>query len=122
MTNLDVPIVLFTDSKCLFDTITKMSTVSEKRLMIDISALRQSYARGEVFNIGHISSHYNLADPLTKRMKSKLMDEVILCGRLRHPVNQWILHRKGSWKKKGTTKNVTPQQLCERKKGECKNA
>ncbi len=37
-----VSTVLFTDSKCLFDTITKLSTVAEKRLLIDIAAIREN--------------------------------------------------------------------------------
>ena len=55
-----------TDSKSIFDTITKLSRVAEKRLIIDISALRQSYSSSEITNIGHVLSEFNLADALTK--------------------------------------------------------
>ena len=92
ITGQEVPIIMFTDSKCLFDTITKLTSISEKRLLIDVAALRQSYVNGELFNIGHISSTYNLADPLTKRTNSKLLDEVMQNGVLEHPVNQCIVH------------------------------
>ncbi len=34
--------VLFTDSKCPFDTITKLSTVAEKRFLIDIASIRET--------------------------------------------------------------------------------
>eukprot|EP00171_Calliarthron_tuberculosum_P023237 IDg23237t1 len=68
-----IPIFLFTDSKSIFDTITKLSSVSEKRLLIDISSLRQSYSSGEISNIGHILSEFNPADPLTKKMNSPLL-------------------------------------------------
>ena len=114
MTGIDVPTVLFTDSRCLFDRIKRMSNISEKLLLIYISALRQCYARGELSNIGHISSQYNLADPLTKRTKSKLMEDVMTQGRLRHPVNQCIIHRKGTW----NTRDVPQKQLGERENGE----
>ena len=46
-----IPIYLHTDSKSIFDMVMKLSNVSEKRLMIDISSLRQSYNSGEIENI-----------------------------------------------------------------------
>ncbi len=58
-----IPIHLITEPKSIFDTITKLSSVSEKRLLIDIAALRQAYTSGEIENIGHISSAHNVADP-----------------------------------------------------------
>ncbi len=87
-----VPVLLFTDSRSIFDTITKLSTVSEKRLLIDIACLRQAYAQGDIDNLGHVSSEYNLADPLTKKMHSKLLSTLLDTGKLEHPVNQWIVH------------------------------
>ncbi len=41
-----VSTVVFTDSKCLFDTITKLST--EKRHLIDIAAIRENYSNGDL--------------------------------------------------------------------------
>ena len=112
----EVPIVMFTDSKCLFDTITKLSKMTEKRLLIDIAALRESYVKGELFNVGHISSEYNLADPLTKKTKSDLLTEVMTCGTVSHPVNQWIIHRERE--ELLNRKDVAPVK---RKTGGCNN-
>lgn len=53
-----IPALLYTDSKSLFDTITKLSTVCEKRSLIDIAALREAYISGEQCNVAHISSQY----------------------------------------------------------------
>ena len=83
---------MFTDSKCLFDSMTRLTSATEKRLLIDIAALRQSYTRGELFNLGHVSSNYNLADPLTKKTRSTLLETAMMEGKLTHPVNQWIIH------------------------------
>ncbi len=55
-------IYLITDAKLIFDKITEHSGMNEKRLMIDITALRQSYPSGEITNFGHVSPEFNLAD------------------------------------------------------------
>ena len=89
------PVYLLTDSKSIFDTITKLTGVSEKRLMIDIAALRQSYSRGEITNIGHVLTANNLADPLTKKTQSKVLEKLMKTGKLDHEVNLWIIHGKG---------------------------
>ena len=115
-----VPIIMFKDSKYLFDTITRLTKISEKRLLIDVAALTQSYVNGELFKIGHVSSFYNLADPLTKKANSKLLEEVMLKGMLPHPVNQWLLHHDSEHsvlvKEKGphvmSESNKTPSVKC----------
>lgn len=61
-----VQIVLFTDSKCMFDTITKLSTISEERMIIDIASIRESYTNVDFTNFSQIASKNNLADVLTK--------------------------------------------------------
>jgi len=48
---LDLPtilIVVYTDSYSLYECLVKLSTIKEKRLMIDIMAIRQSYERREL--------------------------------------------------------------------------
>ena len=64
--NRKVKTVLLTDSKCLFDTINKLTTVAEKRLLIDIASIRESYSNGDLSNVAHASSAHNLANSLTK--------------------------------------------------------
>ena len=47
----DTPIVVCTDSFSLYECMVKLGTTKEKRLMIDIMALRQSYERRELSKI-----------------------------------------------------------------------
>jgi hypothetical protein len=61
-----VPLAILTDSKCLFDVITKASSISERRLMIDITEVRNSYNAQEPSDIGFVRTKYNPADAFTK--------------------------------------------------------
>lgn len=47
-----MPLVLLTDSKQMFDVITRASHTSEKRLLIDVAAAREAYNRGEISTSG----------------------------------------------------------------------
>ncbi len=55
MLDRKVKTVMFTDSKCLFDTITKLTSVTEKRLLIDIAAIRVTYTLGDLSKRGPYS-------------------------------------------------------------------
>lgn len=68
------------DSKSTFDAITKLSSLSEKRLLIDIAALCQSYISGEIQNLGHAVSELKLADALTIEIESKVFEKLLQTG------------------------------------------
>lgn len=57
---------LMTDSRGLFDMISRISHSSEKRLMIDIAALRGAYRRKEIDSIAHIQGKSNPSNALIK--------------------------------------------------------
>eukprot|EP00168_Porphyra_purpurea_P016741 TRINITY_DN552_c0_g1_i1.p1 TRINITY_DN552_c0_g1~~TRINITY_DN552_c0_g1_i1.p1 ORF type:complete len:862 (-),score=144.43 TRINITY_DN552_c0_g1_i1:471-2858(-) len=86
-----IPISVFTDSKQLFDVVTKASHPTEKRLLIDIAAARQSYNRGELANVGLVLSGNNIADALTKVSGCNALDALLRTGVDRTPVEQWII-------------------------------
>jgi hypothetical protein len=65
-TNIYFDIAVITDSMLIFDKITKLTHVREKRLLIDIYSSRNSYISGELSAIWHVRREHNLADPLTK--------------------------------------------------------
>ncbi len=48
---LTMPIVVCTDSYSLYEYLVKLRTTKEKRLIINIIALRQSYERRELYKI-----------------------------------------------------------------------
>jgi hypothetical protein len=51
MLETDISLVLCTNSKSLYDCLVRLGTTQEKRLMIDVMRLRQSYERREVTEI-----------------------------------------------------------------------
>lgn len=61
-----IKLKLLTDSKCLFDALTSLNTTTEKRLLIDLNILRQSYERREITEVAWIPGGSNPADALTK--------------------------------------------------------
>jgi len=91
MVDREIPVLIMTDSKSLFDTITKLTTVSEKRLLIDIAAIRETYRTGDLTNVAHVSTEYNLADSFTKKTRSTQLRGLMETGTIDHPINQWII-------------------------------
>ena len=47
----DLPLVLYTDSKSLYECLVKLGTTQEKRLIINIMALREAYKRKEIVQV-----------------------------------------------------------------------
>jgi hypothetical protein len=61
-----LPLILATDSKSLWECLVKLGSTHEKRLMIDLMCLRQSYERRMITKIKWISGIANPADSMTK--------------------------------------------------------
>lgn len=90
MTGKHIPLKMLTDSKCLFDVITKSSVTKEKRLLIDIAVVKDAYAKNEISQVGHVFSDQNPADAMTKIGKCQALNTVLETGRLSIQVNQWV--------------------------------
>ena len=79
-----------TDSNSLFDITCKGSRTSEKRIMLDIHATRQSYQNQEISNTGFVRSTQNLADGLTKPKMEAALLETLQTGQHSVKCEQWI--------------------------------
>jgi hypothetical protein len=56
-----VPLTMFTDSKTLFEVITKASYTSEKRILIDLACVREAYARLDIDVVQKQQHHLTVA-------------------------------------------------------------
>jgi hypothetical protein len=72
-----IPTIVCTDSYSLYECLVKLGTTKEKRLMIDIMALRQSYERRELHEVRWIHGEDNLADALTKGTPNRSLEQFI---------------------------------------------
>ena len=72
-----IPLIICTDSYSLYECLVKLATTNEKRLMIDIMALRQSYERREITEIRWINGKDNPADAMTKASPNRALQDLI---------------------------------------------
>jgi hypothetical protein len=79
-----------TDSYSFFSTGTQYNALREKRLSIEFAVVRESYAKFELANLGFVSSAYNLADPMTKHVKNKHLENLLDTGVVDHPVEEYV--------------------------------
>ncbi len=76
-----VSLFIFTDSKSLFDVITKCSHTKERRFMIDLQAVRDAYVLHDISKVGFIRGLNNPADSLTKIGKFHALYHLLRTGK-----------------------------------------
>ncbi len=91
--HVSIPVQLFTDSKCLFDIISKGSRTSEKRLMLDVAAAREGFQSKLISDIGFVRSSHNLADGLTKPIQQSALQTALSTSTLAVQSEQWIVRK-----------------------------
>jgi hypothetical protein len=74
---MDLPLVVCTDSKSLYEYLVKLGTTQEKRLIIDVMCLRQAYERREIAEVKWIKGESNPADSMTKSKPTNALKRLI---------------------------------------------
>lgn len=86
-----IPLIICTDSRTVFDCLTRLNTVQEKRLMIDIMCIREAYEKREIAEIKWIPGKNNPADALTKSKNiSQALEQMIDTNRINMESEKWI--------------------------------
>ena len=65
------------DSFSLYKYLVKLGTIHEKRLMIDIIVIQQSYERREIAKIIWITRESNPTDAITKHSSNIALERII---------------------------------------------
>jgi hypothetical protein len=112
MLHISLSLILLTDSKFLYDCLVKLDTIAEKRLMIDLMCLRQSYERREIAEIRWIDENINLADAMTKSKSCNALIKLIDTNIIELKITEWI---------ERTTKHSDDQNLWRSKSLTIKN-
>lgn len=85
-----IPTVVCTDSFSLYECMVKLGTTKEKRLMIDIMAIRESYERREITEMRWINGEDNPADAMTKSIPNKALQTLVDTNELTLRVEGWV--------------------------------
>jgi hypothetical protein len=90
MLGIELPLVVCTDSKSLYECLVKLGTTQEKRLMVDVMCLRQAYERREIAEVKWIKGDSNPADAMTKSKPSNALKLLIDTNTLQLDVEEWV--------------------------------
>ena len=85
-----IPLSMCIDSKSLYECLVKLGTTQEKRLMIDILCLRQSYERREITEILWIKGNNNPADAMTKDKGCDALQRLVDTNHLELELEGWV--------------------------------
>jgi hypothetical protein len=90
MLHISLSLILLTNFKSLFDCLVKLNTISEKRLMIDLMCLRQSYERIKIAEIRWIDEDSNFADAMTKSKSYNALIKLIDINIIELKITEWV--------------------------------
>jgi hypothetical protein len=78
----EILLIICTDSYLLYKCIVKLGITQEKRLIIDVMFLRQSYKRKKITEIRWIYNQDNPADALTKAAANRAIKRLMSSNKL----------------------------------------
>ncbi|KAI0997196.1 hypothetical protein K3495_g10990 [Podosphaera aphanis] len=89
-----ISLVVCTNSFSFYACLDKLGTTKEKRLMIDITSLRQSYERREITEVRWINGRDNPADAVTKPNANSALATIVRKNKLTIRTHGWVKRLK----------------------------
>jgi len=86
----DIPLVICTDSKSLYNCLVKLGTTQEKRLIIDVMCMREAYEQREIAQVKWIAGKSNPADSMTKSKPTNALKNLIDTNKIDLQVQEWV--------------------------------
>lgn len=79
---------MYTYSLSLFVVLTKSTMTTEKRLMIDLKTVKESYSKMEIDYIAYMKSEYNIAYTVTKLRTEWILLRTLNSSLIDHPIGK----------------------------------
>jgi hypothetical protein len=90
MLGILISLILVIDSKSLYDCLVRLEITVEKRLMMNVMTLRQSYERREITEIKWIHESNNSVDSMTKIKSFSALKTVIDINQINLDTTEWV--------------------------------
>lgn len=103
-----IPVVLATDSRLLFELIIGLASTTEKRLLIDLTGLRDAYELRELGEIYWVKSQDNPSDGLTKLGPCEALQMLIKENKINFPPSSWVERKRFIWENTLQQKEKNP--------------
>ncbi len=94
MLDIFISLILVIDSKSLYDCLVRLEITVEKRLMMNVMILRQSYERREITEIKWIHESNNSVDSMTKSKSFSALKTIIDINRINLDTIEWVKRAK----------------------------
>ena len=88
--NISLPLILYTDFKLIYKCLIKLGTIQEKRLIINIICLRQSYKRRKIAKVNWINGDSNPTDAMTKSKPLLALKRLINTNQIKLKTVKWV--------------------------------
>ncbi len=88
--NIFLSMILLTDSRSLYDCLVKLGITIEKRLMMNLMCLRQSYERRKIAEIRWIDENINSIDAMTKVNSCQTLTKLIDTNIIDLRTTEWV--------------------------------
>ncbi len=87
---ISISLIFVIDSKFLYDCFVRLKITVEKRLMMNVMILRQSYERREITEIKWIHESNNSVDSMTKSKSFSALKTIIDINRINLDTIEWV--------------------------------